>query len=46
MGFTYSELSDIGRLRKCSHCGPYSMFTKLLDMWGNRYHPREVSVSK
>uniref|UniRef100_A0A8C4HZ84 Glutamine-dependent NAD(+) synthetase n=1 Tax=Dicentrarchus labrax TaxID=13489 RepID=A0A8C4HZ84_DICLA len=33
MGMTYSELSVIGRLRKISKCGPFSMFCKLIHMW-------------
>jgi NAD+ synthase (glutamine-hydrolysing) len=33
MGMTYDELSEYGRLRKQSHCGPFSMFCKLVGMW-------------
>ena len=33
MGLTYDELSLFGRLRKVDRCGPYSMFTKLLNLW-------------
>lgn len=35
MGLTYEELSLFGRLRKIQKCGPYSMFTKLLTIWGS-----------
>lgn len=35
MGLTYDELSLFGRLRKIERCGPYSMFTKLLNTWSN-----------
>jgi len=35
MGMTYDELGVFGRLRKISVCGPYSMFRKLLSMWGH-----------
>ena len=31
MGFTYSELNILGRLRKVQNCGPFSMFTKLVE---------------
>ena len=44
MGFSYVELSDIGRLRKSKHCGPYTLFVKLLDLWRDKYQPREVHV--
>lgn len=43
MGLTYDELSDIGRLRKVHHCGPYTMFLKLVDIWKTRYQPHEVA---
>ncbi|CAM9359648.1 unnamed protein product [Phaeothamnion confervicola] len=33
MGMTYEELSHFGRLRKISHCGPVSMYKKLLGVW-------------
>lgn len=42
MGMTYLELSHFGKLRKMSHCGPYSMFCKLFHLWGNKYTPQEV----
>lgn len=43
MGMTYDELSIFGRLRKVEKRGPYSMFTKLIDEWGHRLSPAEVS---
>lgn len=42
MGMTYEELSVFGRLRKVEKCGPYSMFTKLLQDWGSFLSPTEV----
>lgn len=44
MGMTYSELSTFGTLRKTSKCGPYSMFCKLVNMWGDQSKPVEVSL--
>ncbi|XP_051919882.1 glutamine-dependent NAD(+) synthetase isoform X2 [Hippocampus zosterae] len=43
MGMTYSELSVIGRLRKISKCGPFSMFCKLIHMWKDVLSPTEVA---
>lgn len=43
MGMTYSELSVIGRLRKISRCGPFSMFCKLIHMWKEALSPMEVA---
>lgn len=43
MGMTYSELSVIGRLRKISKCGPFSMFCKLVHMWKDLLSPAEVA---
>lgn len=43
MGFTYDELSMMGRLRKIDKCGPYSMFIKLLHIWKNDKTPQEIS---
>ena len=43
MGMTYSELSEFGRLRKQSHCGPYSMFCKLVSSWRGECAPKEVA---
>ncbi|XP_017275047.1 glutamine-dependent NAD(+) synthetase [Kryptolebias marmoratus] len=43
MGMTYSELSVIGRLRKISKCGPFSMFSKLFHMWKDVFSPTEVA---
>lgn len=44
MKMTYSELSVIGRLRKITMCGPYSMFCKLIHLWKDVLSPVEVSV--
>uniref|UniRef100_A0AAY4EB49 Glutamine-dependent NAD(+) synthetase n=1 Tax=Denticeps clupeoides TaxID=299321 RepID=A0AAY4EB49_9TELE len=44
MGMTYSELSLIGRLRKISKCGPYSMFCKLIHTWGESCSPSQVAA--
>ncbi len=46
MGLSYSELSDIGRLRKKDHCGPYTIFVKLLELWRNKYTPKEVGMGE
>ena len=42
MGVTYVELSTFGYLRKIAKLGPYSMYEKLLHVWGNEYSPREI----
>ncbi len=42
MGMTYEELSVFGRLRKVEKCGPYGMFTKLVQEWGSRLSPLQV----
>ena len=42
MGMTYQELSVYGRLRKTRLCGPYSMYQKLTEMWGDRMDRKEV----
>jgi len=42
MGMTYDELSIFGRLRKVDKCGPYSMFTKLVNEWGSFLSPTQV----
>lgn len=44
MGMTYSELSVIGRLRKISKCGPYSMFCKLINSWKETFSPSQVAT--
>lgn len=44
MGMTYSELSVIGRLRKISKCGPYSMFCKLISSWKDTFSPSQVAT--
>ncbi|XP_070684228.1 glutamine-dependent NAD(+) synthetase-like [Pempheris klunzingeri] len=43
MGMTYSELSVIGRLRKISKCGPFSMFCKLIHTWKDALSATEVA---
>lgn len=43
MGMTYAELSEYGRLRKQSFCGPYSMFCKLVATWKGDLTPKEVA---
>lgn len=43
MGMTYDELSEFGRLRKQSYCGPYSMFCKLLATWNGEAAPEVIA---
>lgn len=43
MGMTYAELSVFGRLRKQENCGPFSMYCKLAQTWGNTCSPKEVA---
>lgn len=43
MGMTYDELGIYGRLRKVMKCGPFLMFCKLTDLWGDKMSPTEVS---
>ncbi|ODV83465.1 hypothetical protein CANARDRAFT_9526 [[Candida] arabinofermentans NRRL YB-2248] len=43
MGFTYEELSVLGRLRKVDKCGPYSMFVKLLHIWNDKKTPEQTA---
>ncbi|KAG8714421.1 glutamine-dependent NAD(+) synthetase [Ceratobasidium sp. 423] len=43
MGMTYDELSVFGRLRKVEKCGPYSMFCKLIQEWGNMLSPTQIA---
>ena len=43
MGMTYDELGIFGRLRKVEHCGPVSMFQKLLGRWQGRCSAAEVA---
>lgn len=42
MGMTYAELSVFGYLRKVAKMGPWSMYEKLLHLWGKEYSPREI----
>ncbi|GMK58908.1 hypothetical protein CspeluHIS016_0603500 [Cutaneotrichosporon spelunceum] len=43
MGMTYDELSVFGRLRKVEKCGPFSMYGKLVQEWGNALAPSEIA---
>ncbi|ORX52980.1 glutamine-dependent NAD(+) synthetase with GAT domain-containing protein [Piromyces finnis] len=43
MGMTYDELSTFGRKRKIEKCGPYSMFSKLVQEMGDRLKPTEIA---
>jgi len=43
MGLTYAELSDLGRLRKQSACGPYSTFCRLMHTWRASAPPAEIA---
>ncbi len=42
MGMTYDELSIFGRLRKVNKLGPWGMYTKLLQLWSEKYSPRQI----
>ncbi|KAJ5461486.1 Glutamine-dependent NAD(+) synthetase [Penicillium daleae] len=42
MGVKYSELGTFGYLRKVAKLGPWSMYEKLLHVWGNELSPREI----
>ncbi|XP_029577793.1 glutamine-dependent NAD(+) synthetase-like [Salmo trutta] len=44
IGMTYSELSVIGRIRKISKCGPYSMSWKLIHTWREALSPLQVTL--
>ncbi|KAJ2520850.1 glutamine-dependent NAD(+) synthetase [Coemansia sp. RSA 1939] len=46
MGMTYAELSEYGRLRKISRCGPYSMFVHLLHLWKDKGLAAEQIAAK
>ena len=43
MGLTYAELSDLGRLRKQSACGPYTTFCRLAHAWKASMTPAEIA---
>lgn len=45
MGFTYSELSEFGILRKVHKLGPWSAYLRLLGDWKERpgFGPREIA---
>ncbi|GFG16685.1 glutamine-dependent NAD(+) synthetase [Aspergillus udagawae] len=42
MGVTYAELGTFGYLRKVAKLGPWSMYEKLLHVWGKENSPREI----
>ena len=42
MGMTYDELSVFGRLRQIERSGPYTMFSKLREQWGETLTTKEV----
>ncbi|RMJ24832.1 hypothetical protein PHISP_04308 [Aspergillus sp. HF37] len=42
MGVTYAELSVFGTLRKIGKLGAWSMYEKLLHLWGNELSPHEI----
>ncbi|KAF9201644.1 glutamine-dependent NAD(+) synthetase [Haplosporangium sp. Z 27] len=44
MGMTYDELTEFGRLRKVYKCGPYSMFTKLVQLWGEKMAVADIAI--
>lgn len=43
LGFTYEELSEIGRARKINLMGPVSMFQSLVVKWKYKYNASEVA---
>lgn len=43
MGMTYDELSQFGKLRKQQHCGPYSMFCRLVSTWKDSHSAQDVA---
>eukprot|EP00180_Rhodochaete_pulchella_P001912 Plantae.Rhodophyta-Rhodochaete_pulchella.ctg2878.p1 GENE.Plantae.Rhodophyta-Rhodochaete_pulchella.ctg2878~~Plantae.Rhodophyta-Rhodochaete_pulchella.ctg2878.p1 ORF type:complete len:300 (-),score=21.85 Plantae.Rhodophyta-Rhodochaete_pulchella.ctg2878:847-1719(-) len=43
MGMTYRELTEFGRLRKIEHCGPVSVFQKLLSLWRDQFSPGQIA---
>jgi NAD+ synthase (glutamine-hydrolysing) len=42
MGFTYDELSTLGRMRKTMKLGMVGMFERLVEDWGGHMAPRQV----
>jgi NAD+ synthase (glutamine-hydrolysing) len=44
MGITYAHLSILGRLRKESKLGPYSMFRKLVDEWSEEMPIEDIAT--
>ncbi|KAJ3063469.1 glutamine-dependent NAD(+) synthetase [Podochytrium sp. JEL0797] len=43
MGMTYDDLSIYGTLRRVAKCGPYQMFTSLVNTWGPAMSPTLVA---
>ncbi|KAK7994172.1 aminotransferase class-III [Apiospora arundinis] len=43
MGFTYDQLTVLGRLRKEARLGPYGTFQRLCHDWSESYSPAEVA---
>lgn len=39
---TNANLVDLQHMRKVAKLGPWSMYEKLLHLWGNEYSPREI----
>lgn len=46
MGFTYSELSVLGTLRKVANLGPFGMFSRLLTEWNSKSASEVASTVK
>ena len=42
MGMSYEELSVMGKLRKDFRCGPVSMYSRLITIWGNELTKKEI----
>jgi NAD+ synthase (glutamine-hydrolysing) len=42
MGITYEELKIMGKLRKDFRCGPVSMYSRLISIWGNNFSNKEI----
>ncbi|KAH9817214.1 hypothetical protein DFH28DRAFT_1081433 [Melampsora americana] len=43
MGMSYDDLSIYGKLRKIEKCGPFSMFNRLIQEWGQNLSPNEIA---
>ena len=42
MGMSYEELSVMGKLRKDFRCGPVSMYSRLVSIWGKNLSKKEI----